>query len=85
MAPSAGAVSAPNTSGWSRAECRSDASASKSGSANVSRDIPALIELYQAGTLKLDELISGRYALEDINDAIASVKRGEALRNVVIF
>jgi S-(hydroxymethyl)glutathione dehydrogenase / alcohol dehydrogenase len=58
---------------------------SKMGSANVSRDIPELIQLYQAGSLKLDELISGRYALEDINDAIASVKRGEALRNVVIF
>ena len=41
--------------------------------------------LYQEGTLKLDELISGRYALHDINDAIDSVKRGEAFRNVVIF
>ncbi len=58
---------------------------SKMGSASVSRDIPELVKLYQAGSLKLDELISGRYALEDINDAIASVQRGEALRNVVIF
>lgn len=58
---------------------------SKMGSASVRRDIPKLAALYQAGTLKLDELVSGRYALEDINDAIASVKRGEALRNVVIF
>lgn len=58
---------------------------SKMGSAIVSKDIPELIKLYQAGSLKLDELISGRYALQDINDAIASVKRGEALRNVVIF
>ena len=54
-------------------------------SASVSRDIPELVKLYQAGSLKLDELISGRYALDDINDAIASVQRGEALRNVVIF
>ncbi len=58
---------------------------SKMGSASVKRDIPLLVKLYQEGTLKLDELISGRYALEDINDAIASVQRGEALRNVVIF
>ena len=58
---------------------------SKMGSASVSRDIPELVKLYQAGSLKLDELISGRYALDDINDAIASVQRGEALRNVVIF
>ena len=34
---------------------------------------------------KLDELISGRYKLEDINEAIASVRRGEALRNVIVF
>ena len=60
-------------------------SGSKMGSASVKRDIPLLVKLYQEGTLKLDELISGRYALEDINDAIASVQRGEALRNVVIF
>ncbi len=58
---------------------------SKMGSASVSRDIPELVRLYQEGSLKLDELISGRYALRDINDAVASVQRGEALRNVVIF
>lgn len=58
---------------------------SKMGSASVSRDIPELVNLYREGALKLDELISGRYALEDINDAIASVQRGEALRNVVVF
>ena len=58
---------------------------SKMGSSSVKRDIPHLVALYQCGTLKLDEMISGRYALKDINDAIASVKRGEALRNLVIF
>jgi S-(hydroxymethyl)glutathione dehydrogenase / alcohol dehydrogenase len=58
---------------------------SKMGGARIRDDIPRLIALYQAGILKLDELISGRYPLEQINDAIASVKRGEALRNVVVF
>ena len=58
---------------------------SKMGSGSVKRDIPRLAALYQSGELKLDQMISGRYALEDINEAIASVKRGEALRNVVIF
>jgi len=48
-------------------------------------DFPRIIELYQAGRLKLDELITGRYKLEQINEAIASVERGEALRNVIIF
>lgn len=58
---------------------------SKMGAGSVKRDIPYLVRLYQRGTLKLDELISGRYRLDDINDAIASVKRGEALRNLVVF
>ncbi len=58
---------------------------SKMGSARVKQDIPRLAQLYLAGALKLDELISGRYSLEQINNAIASTKRGEALRNVVVF
>ena len=35
--------------------------------------------LYQAGVLKLDELITARYPLEKINEAIEAVERGEAL------
>lgn len=58
---------------------------SKMGSARISIDIPMLVDLYQQGRLKLDELITGRYALEDINDAVASVKNGGALRNVIVF
>ncbi|WP_193176443.1 Zn-dependent alcohol dehydrogenase [Oricola nitratireducens] len=58
---------------------------SKMGSAQVARDIPYLVTLYQEGRLKLDELVTGRFALDDINEAIASTKRGEALRNVIVF
>jgi S-(hydroxymethyl)glutathione dehydrogenase/alcohol dehydrogenase len=58
---------------------------SKMGGARIRDDIPSLIGLYEAGSLKLDELISGRYPLEEINDAIASVRGGSALRNVVVF
>jgi len=58
---------------------------SKMGSANIQTEIPKLIELYKRGRLKLDELITARYPLDDINEAIASVKRGEALRNVIVF
>ena len=60
-------------------------SAARLGSSRIRVDIPKLVELYQRGTLKLDELISGRYPLEEINEAIASVNRGEALRNVIVF
>ena len=55
------------------------------GSVNLKVDIPRLVKLYQSGVLKLDELITGRYPLEKINEAVASVEKGEALRNVIMF
>ncbi len=55
------------------------------GSARLSVDIPALVSLYQAGRLKLDELITKRYPLEQINEAIESFEKGRAIRNVIIF
>jgi len=58
---------------------------SKMGDVVLARDIPWLIDLYQQGRLKLDELISGRWSLDEINDAIADTKSGAARRNVVIF
>ncbi|MDX1610262.1 MAG: Zn-dependent alcohol dehydrogenase [Halofilum sp. (in: g-proteobacteria)] len=58
---------------------------SKMGSSVVKRDIPRLIELYRAGRFKLDELVSGRYPLERINEAIESVKGSSVLRNVIVF
>jgi S-(hydroxymethyl)glutathione dehydrogenase/alcohol dehydrogenase len=58
---------------------------SKMGSGRVPVDIPRLVALYRQGRIKLDELITARYPLEQINEAIAAVKRGEALRNVIVF
>jgi S-(hydroxymethyl)glutathione dehydrogenase / alcohol dehydrogenase len=58
---------------------------SKMGSVRPQVDIPKLVNLYQQGRLKLDELITKRYKLEGINEAIVAVKRGEALRNVIVF
>ncbi len=58
---------------------------SKMGASVIHRDIPRLVEFYRQGRLKLDELISGRFALERINEAIASSKSGEALRNLIVF
>ena len=55
------------------------------GSTRLRVDIPRLVELYQAGRLKLDELITARYPLEQINEAIEAMERGEALRNVIVF
>jgi len=58
---------------------------SKMGETQVAKDIPELVELYRAGRLKLDELITARYPLERINEAIAEVNAGRALRNVIVF
>jgi len=55
------------------------------GTTNLSVDVPKLVALYQAGQLKLDELITARYPLAQINKAIDSVVKGEALRNVIVF
>jgi S-(hydroxymethyl)glutathione dehydrogenase/alcohol dehydrogenase len=55
------------------------------GSTRLSVDVPRLVELYRQGRLKLDELITARYPLEQINGGIAAVERGEALRNVIVF
>lgn len=55
------------------------------GSTRLRLSIPRLIDLYQHGRLKLDELITGRYPLERINEAIEAVEKGQALRNVIVF
>jgi Zn-dependent alcohol dehydrogenase len=58
---------------------------SKMGSARIRIDVPMLVDLYRQGRLKLDELISGRFPLEEVNAAVAGITRGEALRNVIVF
>ncbi len=49
------------------------------------RDIPWLVDLYRQGRLRLDELVSGRFPLDRINEAIADTRAGAARRNVVTF
>jgi S-(hydroxymethyl)glutathione dehydrogenase / alcohol dehydrogenase len=58
---------------------------SKMGSVRMPLDVQMLADWYLQGRLKLDELISARYPLEQINEAIASAAGGEALRNVITF
>jgi S-(hydroxymethyl)glutathione dehydrogenase / alcohol dehydrogenase len=58
---------------------------SKMGETQLGVDVPRLVQLYQQGRLKLDELITARFPLEHINAAIAAVNQGVALRNVIVF
>ena len=58
---------------------------SKMGDVVIKRDIPWMVDLYGQGRLKLDELISGRWSLDQINEAIADTKTGSAKRNVILL
>ena len=58
---------------------------SKMGNVVIRRDIPWMVDMYEQGRLKLDELISKRWTLEQINDAIADTRSGTAGRNVIIL
>ncbi|WP_299969054.1 zinc-binding dehydrogenase [uncultured Roseobacter sp.] len=58
---------------------------SKMGDVVIQRDIPWMMDLYAQGRLELDALISGRWRLDQINDAIADTKTGAARRNVILL
>ncbi|GGC36742.1 alcohol dehydrogenase [Siccirubricoccus deserti] len=55
------------------------------GGARPAEDFPAMAEAYLAGRLDLDSLITRRIRLDDINEGFAALKRGEAIRSVVMF
>ncbi len=55
------------------------------GSANPRFDIPKLLGLYQEGRLKLDELITKTYRLEDINEGYADMLAGKNIRGVIMY
>jgi NDMA-dependent alcohol dehydrogenase len=55
------------------------------GSSDVQRDVPRLVELYQEGKLKLDELISREIKLEEVNEAFDAMKTGELARSVIVY
>ena len=55
------------------------------GHCNPHVDIPRLIGLYRAGQLKLDELITARYELADINTAYSDLLAGRNLRGIIEF
>ena len=55
------------------------------GSNRFPVDIPRLVDFYLAGRLDLDAVIAERIPLEAINDAVATLRTGEAARSVVLF
>jgi len=55
------------------------------GSCNPLADIPRQIEMYKAGQLKLDDLITRRYRLDEINQGFDDMHAGVNIRGVVVF
>jgi S-(hydroxymethyl)glutathione dehydrogenase/alcohol dehydrogenase len=55
------------------------------GSSRPHEDMPMLLGLYDAGKLKLDELITHTYRLEEINEAFADMEAGKNARGVILF
>jgi S-(hydroxymethyl)glutathione dehydrogenase/alcohol dehydrogenase len=59
--------------------------ASMYGTARPHIDFPRLLDLYRAGKLKLDELITRRFPLDGINEAFDVLSRGEVARSVLVM
>lgn len=55
------------------------------GSSGLRRDIPRIVALYQQGKYKLDELITHRFALEDITTGYAQLHSGDIVRGVIDY
>src|SRR5439155_254810 len=55
------------------------------GSARTREDLPRLATLYLAGKLKIDQLITRRYALDEANEAFRALAGGELARGLIVF
>ena len=55
------------------------------GSSNPVYDIPKLLGLYRKGDVKLDELITRRYKLEDINQGYEDLLNGLNIRGIITY
>ena len=58
---------------------------SSMGSNRFRTDMPRYIEFYRQGRLKLDQLVSQRLKLEQINDAFKDMLQGDVARSVITF
>ena len=55
------------------------------GSNRFRVDMPRYVDFYLSGQLKLDEMISGRMPLENVNEAFEQMRQGKAARSVLTF
>ena len=55
------------------------------GSMSPHSDIPRLLRMYQAGQLKLDELITKEYTLDQVTEAYEDMQAGKNIRGVIVY
>lgn len=55
------------------------------GSSNLVKDVPLLVDHYLNGELLLDELISRRITLDELDEAFDQLRHGEGARSVLTF
>jgi S-(hydroxymethyl)glutathione dehydrogenase/alcohol dehydrogenase len=55
------------------------------GGARGRTDVPKIVDWYMNGKIAIDELITHRLKLDDINEGFALMKRGESIRSVVVY
>jgi S-(hydroxymethyl)glutathione dehydrogenase / alcohol dehydrogenase len=55
------------------------------GGARGRSDVPRIVDWYMDGKIKIDELITHRFALDDINQGFDLMHAGESIRSVVIY
>jgi S-(hydroxymethyl)glutathione dehydrogenase/alcohol dehydrogenase len=55
------------------------------GSNRFRFDMPKYVDFYLDGRLRLDEMISARLPLTEVNTALDKMRRGEAARQVIVF
>ena len=55
------------------------------GDALPSHDFPLLAQLYLEGKLKLDEMVTSRITINDVNEAVEAMHHGDVLRSVIVF
>ena len=54
------------------------------GDCNPAYDIKKMLDLYRAGKLKLDELVTKQYSLNEINDGYSDLEHGKNIRGVIV-
>lgn len=55
------------------------------GEMNPREAMPKLLSMYEAGILKLDELVTQKYKLDDINEAMRDLRAGKNIRGIIAF